>query len=297
MVLLSTLASDASPDLTDPKVVTDPVAVLNELAASDRIPDCSGWTFYAVGPSTADNPPLREFWRQYADRCGGQLVAWTSRLAGFPDDREPVAKADTRLIVENTGSTTVAPLDGDLSFDFAKATLRPDMASVLDDLLQLVVSTTGSIEIVGHTDERGSADANLALSIARAQSLKDWLVEHGVDAKRMTCRGVGAAEPVAPNATTEAQHAQNRRFRVRPRAQCSWRAPASYTAGAGQHSRTGHRRNPPSQGGPWGIITIGRSSTASKSPREGPGEHVGSTERQSHRCQVPGQDPCGDRTR
>jgi outer membrane protein OmpA-like peptidoglycan-associated protein len=66
------------------------------------------------------------------------------------------------------------------------------------------------IEIGGHTDDKGSDDYNLTLSEGRAQSVKDYLIEKGIAADRMTAKGYGETEPISSNATDQGR-AENRR--------------------------------------------------------------------------------------
>ena len=70
------------------------------------------------------------------------------------------------------------------------------------------------IEICGHTDNVGSAEYNLKLSQARATSTKNYIVEHGIDANRITCKGYGLTQPIAKN-TTEQGRALNRRIEAK----------------------------------------------------------------------------------
>ena len=67
-----------------------------------------------------------------------------------------------------------------------------------------------SIGVYGYTDNKGGKDYNLRLSRARAASCMDYLVKHGVDAKRLQSEGYGPDKPVADNATEEGR-AKNRR--------------------------------------------------------------------------------------
>lgn len=67
-----------------------------------------------------------------------------------------------------------------------------------------------SIEIEGHTDDRGGAEHNLDLSQRRAEAVRRWLIEHGVAADRLTARGYGSTRPAVPNITS-ANRARNRR--------------------------------------------------------------------------------------
>ena len=68
-------------------------------------------------------------------------------------------------------------------------------------------------EIVGHTCDLGSSDGNLRLSQQRANALSDFLLEKGIKEERLKFRGVGQAEPAAPN-TSESNRRQNRRVVV-----------------------------------------------------------------------------------
>ncbi|RCU52648.1 MULTISPECIES: OmpA family protein [Corallincola] len=69
------------------------------------------------------------------------------------------------------------------------------------------------IEIVGHTDDVGDDDYNMALSVERAESVGLYLIEAGVDSSKIVMRGAGETMPVATNAT-EPGKAQNRRVEV-----------------------------------------------------------------------------------
>jgi OOP family OmpA-OmpF porin len=67
------------------------------------------------------------------------------------------------------------------------------------------------VEISGHTDSVGSDEANQALSLRRAQAVKNWLVQRGVRSDRMMTVGKGEKEPIADNGTAEGR-TENRRI-------------------------------------------------------------------------------------
>jgi OOP family OmpA-OmpF porin len=67
-----------------------------------------------------------------------------------------------------------------------------------------------SIEIQGHTDDRGGREHNQDLSQRRADSVRAWLVQHGVEASRLQAMGYGQTRPLVPNITS-ANRARNRR--------------------------------------------------------------------------------------
>jgi outer membrane protein OmpA-like peptidoglycan-associated protein len=57
------------------------------------------------------------------------------------------------------------------------------------------------VSIEGHTDNRGTAAYNMGLSARRAASVVEWLVQHGVDASRLTSIGYGLTRPLDSNET------------------------------------------------------------------------------------------------
>jgi outer membrane protein OmpA-like peptidoglycan-associated protein len=106
---------------------------------------------------------------------------------------------------------------GTIEFSTGKAVLDPGGQRVLDRLAILLnESPQTSLEIVGHADAVGTGASNQSLSEARAESVKQYLIDHGVKAERLTARGEGEERPVGDNAT-EAGRQLNRRidFRVR----------------------------------------------------------------------------------
>lgn len=70
------------------------------------------------------------------------------------------------------------------------------------------------MEIRGHTDAAGNAEANRALSLRRAQAVRDAFVRMGLPPSRLTAVGAGQDEPVADNSTVEGR-ARNRRVEIR----------------------------------------------------------------------------------
>ena len=96
-------------------------------------------------------------------------------------------------------------------FDFDKATLRKESIPELTRLIDLLNQVpTMKIEISGHTDSKGSDDYNLKLSESRSKSVVAYLVENGIDSKRLQYKGYGEANPIATNDTEEGRQ-QNRR--------------------------------------------------------------------------------------
>ncbi|WP_143306243.1 OmpA family protein [Chitinophaga vietnamensis] len=85
-------------------------------------------------------------------------------------------------------------------YDFDVATLKEESFASLDKLVQLLNEhPTMEIELSAHTDSKGTPRHNQRLSEARAKSCVDYLVSKGIDPKRLSYKGYGATQPVAPN--------------------------------------------------------------------------------------------------
>ncbi|SMO77592.1 OmpA family protein [Solitalea koreensis] len=100
-------------------------------------------------------------------------------------------------------------------YDVNKATITPESQVELDNLLSVMKENPEiSIELSAHTDSRGDATANLALSQKRAQTIADYIIAHGVAANRIIAKGYGKTKPLVScdnGDCSEAEHALNRR--------------------------------------------------------------------------------------
>ena len=101
-------------------------------------------------------------------------------------------------------------------FDFDKAVLKPEGKEAIKSYREEArskLSRADKVIITGHTDNKGTAAYNKKLSLRRANSVRDYLVSLGVDAKKLVVRGEGLSKPVADNKTEEGR-AQNRRVEI-----------------------------------------------------------------------------------
>lgn len=115
---------------------------------------------------------------------------------------------------EVTDEGTVLTLEEPILFDFDSAELKSSAAGPLDDITEVLeFYGDAPIEVVGHTDDQGSAEYNLDLSQRRADAVLDALRERGIDAARMSSEGRGFDDPVTSNDTEEGR-ARNRRVEV-----------------------------------------------------------------------------------
>ena len=124
------------------------------------------------------------------------------------DSKDDIAKPTTTIILEK-GKKVI--LRG-VNFEFNKATLTRDSGSILEEAYQaLVANPDVQVEISGHTDSVGSDEYNQALSLRRAQAVKNWLTQRGVAGNRMKTVGKGEQEPIAGNDTADGRM-ENRRI-------------------------------------------------------------------------------------
>ena len=101
------------------------------------------------------------------------------------------------------------------TFETGKATLQPEAYKVVDELVEyLKRKDDEKIEIGGHTDNVGKADANIILSANRANTVRAYLLTKGIAPERVTAKGYGMTVPIAENTTAEGR-ALNRRTEVK----------------------------------------------------------------------------------
>jgi outer membrane protein OmpA-like peptidoglycan-associated protein len=101
-----------------------------------------------------------------------------------------------------------------VNFETDKADLDPLSAAILDGVAESLLAWPDvRIEVGGHTDSTGSAEWNRTLSQARAGTVRQYLIDNGVAANRITAKGYGPDRPIADN-TTEDGKAKNRRVEL-----------------------------------------------------------------------------------
>jgi len=108
-------------------------------------------------------------------------------LQKIPTPEPP--KVDTVIVMDN------------IYFAFNKSDILPESHAAIDEQIVALMNKypTMAIEIGGHTDSQGSDEYNMALSKARAESVKKYLVSKGIDASRLEAVGYGETKPIAPN--------------------------------------------------------------------------------------------------
>ena len=129
---------------------------------------------------------------------------------GEPDP-DPKKNGCPKFIRRISGSTEIQILKV-IEFATGKATILTKSFPILDEVVRLlkVNPEIKMLAIEGHTDNRGSDQLNEKLSDDRAHSVMKYIIEHGIDAGRLSAQGYGPKRPIADNNTNEGRQ-RNRR--------------------------------------------------------------------------------------
>jgi OOP family OmpA-OmpF porin len=151
--------------------------------------------------------------RTAALRDSLRLTQNRARIASLRDSLERMALRDSLRLMMATRQTRLT-LRG-VNFQLGKAVLLPISRDILEEVARsLVANPQVRVEVAGHTDSTGSRAVNERLSLARAESVKAYLIENGVGAGQLEVQGYASTQPVASNKTASGR-AQNRRVELR----------------------------------------------------------------------------------
>lgn len=148
---------------------------------------------------------------------GGALGAGTGAIIGADLDRQAAelrGSLNSNISVTNTGEYLIVNMPQDLLFAVDSAAVRPDLRRDLNTVASSLLKYPNSrIEVIGHTDNTGSAAYNQDLSQRRAVAVASILRESGVPGNRIAAFGRGEDQPIASNLTPEGR-AKNRRVEI-----------------------------------------------------------------------------------
>ena len=107
-------------------------------------------------------------------------------------------------------------IPSDVSFDTGRYDIKSNFAPILNRFADGLRSTPNyTVDIIGHTDSTGSDAVNNPLSMARAESTRNFLTMRGISGARIQVEGRGSHQPIADNATADGR-ARNRRVEFMP---------------------------------------------------------------------------------
>jgi len=154
--------------------------------------------------------------------CFQQKVRGEAAPPAAPEQKTVVAPEQKEQVVVKreeapapAAPVMAAPELADIHFDYDKYNIRPGDADILKKNYGTMSSNSGKVRIEGNCDERGTVEYNLALGQKRADAAKAYLVNLGVDGKRIETVSYGKEKPVDPGHNEEAW-AKNRRDHFTP---------------------------------------------------------------------------------
>jgi len=134
------------------------------------------------------------------DKCPGTPAGTAVDGSGCPLPKAP----------EPTAATSTVTGFEKIGFDFNSSVLKTESYPTLDKLSSVLRENGGKVTVNGYASSEGTAAYNLKLSKDRANSVKTYLVNSGVNASQVATKGNGEANPIASNDTEEGR-IQNRR--------------------------------------------------------------------------------------
>lgn len=160
---------------------------------------------------------------QAALQGANQAVAQTQQQLAEERTRREAAERQAAAAVESLRRVAavreesrgmIITLSGEVLFATGQSTLLPIAQERLDQVARALMDQGGRHLIVeGYTDSRGSVSTNQALSLARAQAVRTYLISRGIPDGQIEASGLGPSNPVATNDTPEGR-ANNRRVQI-----------------------------------------------------------------------------------
>ena len=168
------------------------------------------------GPQPPQNPVPN------ADSAAAAERARQDSIAAAQAEADRLAREEAERIARQREADSLAALSRSaeevrnmlatmIHFDLDRSNIRADDMAALDQKVAILQANPDlRIRIGGHCDERGSDEYNLALGNRRAQSTKQYLVSHGIDASRIETQSLGEERPLV-DGHDETAWSQNRR--------------------------------------------------------------------------------------
>ena len=139
---------------------------------------------------------------------------WSQNMERQKREMEQATRGTGIAVSQTADNQLMLNIPSDISFAVGRSDIQPNFAPVLDQFaMGLRNNPYSDVRIVGHTDSTGSDAVNNPLSVDRAASTRNYLVNRGVDGRRIAIDGMGERYPIASTDTAEGR-ARNRRVEI-----------------------------------------------------------------------------------
>ncbi len=139
---------------------------------------------------------------------------WSQNMERQKREMEQATRGTGIAVSQTADNQLMLNIPSDISFAVGRSDIQPNFAPVLDQFaMGLRNNPYSDVRIVGHTDSTGSEAVNNPLSVDRAASTRNYLVNRGVDGRRIAIDGMGERYPIVSNDTAEGR-ARNRRVEI-----------------------------------------------------------------------------------
>lgn len=156
--------------------------------------------------------------RQNARLAGAAIgAAVGGGIGNYMDKQEAELRESlkgTGVSVSRKGDMVVLNMPGNITFDTAKSQIQGNFEPVLESVARVIKKFDDTnVEIAGHTDNRGTIQANQVLAQQRSEAVAGFLRGQGVQPQRLNTVAFGASQPIGDNQTEEGR-AANRRVEI-----------------------------------------------------------------------------------
>lgn len=156
--------------------------------------------------------------RKHAVMRAGVETVNPESVDNYMDQQETMLReylAGTGVTVARAGETIIINMPGRTTFASGSSTVDSKFVPVLDSVAVVLDEFNKTyVDIIGHTDSKGSKEYNQRLSEKRAQNVARYFESRAVITERVTADGMGEADPIATNDTREGR-AMNRRLEIK----------------------------------------------------------------------------------
>jgi outer membrane protein OmpA-like peptidoglycan-associated protein len=169
-----------------------------------------------IGKATGDGDRDRAVKGAVIGGIAGAVAGnvWSKRMEAQKRQMEQATTGTGVEVSQTPDNRLKLEIPSDISFATGRADIEPNFRTVLNRFATSLQDNPGTmVTIMGHTDSTGSDAINNALSLNRADAVRDYLVARGVSPNRINIDGRGSREPIASN-NTAAGRAANRRVEI-----------------------------------------------------------------------------------